>query len=251
MRTTTTRDAFLSSRGLLCKPFSASEQRARARHSSHLSSSLCPWSEEASRAPEEAGADNEKANVVIVPVAFFFLLRPIAVVAHPLSLDLNLNLKLLSDKRRFLHGGLVPIDPMTPDVRQACSKRAFDGQVRKWRRMLHEWDPEGEGGEEENNGAATTTAAAGEGKASGAATATATTPGVGPLVSPGTKRNASFNAARTPASAVHPRKQRARGGAGGAGKEEEGDGKASAGTGTGIFADAVLVSAEEATAAAP
>ncbi|PRW32578.1 Oocyte-specific histone RNA stem-loop-binding 2 [Chlorella sorokiniana] len=34
--------------------------------------------------------------------------------------------------------------PITPDVHQVCSKRAFDGQVKKWRRMLHEWDlPEG------------------------------------------------------------------------------------------------------------
>lgn len=30
--------------------------------------------------------------------------------------------------------------PRTPDVYQKCSKRAFDGQVRKWRRRLHEWD---------------------------------------------------------------------------------------------------------------
>lgn len=30
--------------------------------------------------------------------------------------------------------------PHTPDVHQKCSKRAFDGQVRKWRRLLHEWD---------------------------------------------------------------------------------------------------------------
>ena len=26
-------------------------------------------------------------------------------------------------------------------MRQLCSKRAFDGQVRKWRRMLHRYDP--------------------------------------------------------------------------------------------------------------
>jgi hypothetical protein len=29
---------------------------------------------------------------------------------------------------------------MTPDVHQHCSKRGFDGQVRKWRRALHQWD---------------------------------------------------------------------------------------------------------------
>lgn len=134
---------------------------------------------------------------------------------------------------------------MTPDIRQACSKRAFDGQVRKWRRMLHEWDPEGEAGERENPNKA---------EAAAATTATAdaaTTPG-GLLVSPGTKRNAS-NASRTPASAMHPRKQRARGGKGGELEEEEGKngrkaGSGGGGDGGGIFADAVLVSADEAAA---
>lgn len=32
-------------------------------------------------------------------------------------------------------------DPWTPDVHQVCSKRAFEGQVKKWRRQLHAWDP--------------------------------------------------------------------------------------------------------------
>ena len=37
--------------------------------------------------------------------------------------------------------------PRTPDVHKKCSKRAFDGQVRSWRRKLHEWDlPEREDG---------------------------------------------------------------------------------------------------------
>lgn len=30
--------------------------------------------------------------------------------------------------------------PKTPDVRKKCSKRAFAGLVRVWRRRLHEWD---------------------------------------------------------------------------------------------------------------
>lgn len=74
----------------------------------------------------------------------------------------------------MLHGGLVPVDPVTPDIHQACSKRAFDGQVRKWRRMLHAWDvPEDE--------------------------TAATDPPAAALTSPGgTKRGAS---ARTPATA--------------------------------------------------
>lgn len=33
--------------------------------------------------------------------------------------------------------------PRTPDKFQVCSKRSWDGQVRKWRRLLHEWDPVG------------------------------------------------------------------------------------------------------------
>ena len=45
------------------------------------------------------------------------------------------------ERRRCKDGGLIPIDPITPDIRQVCSKRAFDGQVRKWRRMLHHYDP--------------------------------------------------------------------------------------------------------------
>lgn len=32
--------------------------------------------------------------------------------------------------------------PRTPDKHQVCSKRSWDGQVRKWRRSLHRWDPE-------------------------------------------------------------------------------------------------------------
>ncbi len=32
-------------------------------------------------------------------------------------------------------------DPRTPEKLQKCSKRSWDGQVRKWRRQLHLWDP--------------------------------------------------------------------------------------------------------------
>jgi len=31
-------------------------------------------------------------------------------------------------------------DPATPDAHQNCSKRSFDGQIRKWRRALHQFD---------------------------------------------------------------------------------------------------------------
>ena len=32
---------------------------------------------------------------------------------------------------------------MTPDPYQVCSKRSWDGQIRKWRRLLHKYDPQG------------------------------------------------------------------------------------------------------------
>ena len=35
-------------------------------------------------------------------------------------------------------------DPVTPDPRSFCSKRSFDGQIRKWRRELHIYDPTSE-----------------------------------------------------------------------------------------------------------
>jgi len=40
------------------------------------------------------------------------------------------------DKRR-------PEDPRTPDKYRVCSKRSWDGQIRKWRRALHKYDPPG------------------------------------------------------------------------------------------------------------
>eukprot|EP00164_Ancoracysta_twista_P004980 GFYU01006774.1.p1 GENE.GFYU01006774.1~~GFYU01006774.1.p1 ORF type:complete len:289 (-),score=60.07 GFYU01006774.1:392-1258(-) len=39
----------------------------------------------------------------------------------------------------------TPNDPFTPDVRQKMSKRCWDGQVRRWRRELHKYDPVPEG----------------------------------------------------------------------------------------------------------
>jgi histone RNA hairpin-binding protein len=33
--------------------------------------------------------------------------------------------------------------PNTPRITKLCSKRSWDGQVKKWRRQLHLWDPEG------------------------------------------------------------------------------------------------------------
>jgi len=32
-------------------------------------------------------------------------------------------------------------DPKTPDKYQKCSKRSWDGQIKKWRRQLHQHDP--------------------------------------------------------------------------------------------------------------
>jgi len=34
-----------------------------------------------------------------------------------------------------------PWHPQTPDKNKVCSKRSWDGMVRKWRRQLHRYDP--------------------------------------------------------------------------------------------------------------
>ena len=33
-------------------------------------------------------------------------------------------------------------DPQTPDSREMCSKRQFDGKLHKWRKGLHQYDPD-------------------------------------------------------------------------------------------------------------
>mmetsp|Transcript_6611 Transcript_6611/g.11487 ORF Transcript_6611/g.11487 Transcript_6611/m.11487 type:complete len:356 (+) Transcript_6611:56-1123(+) len=38
----------------------------------------------------------------------------------------------------------LPSDPRTPRLDQACSKRAWNGRVRRWRRDLHQFDPQNE-----------------------------------------------------------------------------------------------------------
>ncbi|KAK9851898.1 hypothetical protein WJX84_010169 [Apatococcus fuscideae] len=43
-------------------------------------------------------------------------------------------------KRRRVGFSKPPYDPTTPDPHRVCSKRAFDGEVRAWRRALHRWD---------------------------------------------------------------------------------------------------------------
>ncbi|KAF2070220.1 hypothetical protein CYY_008466 [Polysphondylium violaceum] len=44
-----------------------------------------------------------------------------------------------------------PTDPKTPNKYQICSKRSWDGQVRKWRRLLHQYDPSSAEGKEFND----------------------------------------------------------------------------------------------------
>jgi len=48
------------------------------------------------------------------------------------------------EKRTKMH-------PRIPDINQDCSKRSWDGQVRKWRRQLHAYDPASVDGENESD----------------------------------------------------------------------------------------------------
>ena len=43
---------------------------------------------------------------------------------------------------------VIGLHPRTPNAKKPCSKRSWDGQVRKWRRELHRWD-EGKNGEKD------------------------------------------------------------------------------------------------------
>jgi len=55
---------------------------------------------------------------------------------------LRFRLLVPRDKRRKEH-------PRTPRKEQICSKRSWDGQVKKWRRELHKWDPAQDSGFQE------------------------------------------------------------------------------------------------------
>lgn len=45
-----------------------------------------------------------------------------------------LTLEIIND------GEIQKGDPIMPEVYQICSKRSWDGQVRRWRRKLHKYD---------------------------------------------------------------------------------------------------------------
>eukprot|EP01007_Sphenomonas_quadrangularis_P001571 NODE_256_length_1726_cov_438.782349_g191_i0.p1 GENE.NODE_256_length_1726_cov_438.782349_g191_i0~~NODE_256_length_1726_cov_438.782349_g191_i0.p1 ORF type:complete len:363 (+),score=29.30 NODE_256_length_1726_cov_438.782349_g191_i0:125-1213(+) len=51
--------------------------------------------------------------------------------------DGHRNFRRIMEKEPWLLRGCVPIQP---SVLQKCSKRSWDGQIRKWRRMLHMYD---------------------------------------------------------------------------------------------------------------
>jgi len=63
------------------------------------------------------------------------------IAARQKQIDIGMN---TDGYRRFM--ATVPAEsrtkshPRVPDVRQVCSKRSWDGQVRKWRRQLHDYD---------------------------------------------------------------------------------------------------------------
>jgi len=46
------------------------------------------------------------------------------------------------------------VHPKIPDIYQVCSKRSWDGQVRKWRRQLHDFDPTPAAGQDLDDGLA-------------------------------------------------------------------------------------------------
>jgi len=67
--------------------------------------------------------------------------------ARQKQIDIGMN---TDGYRRFIES--VPVEartkahPRVPDITQVCSKRSWDGQVRKWRRQLHDFDsPEAAG----------------------------------------------------------------------------------------------------------
>jgi len=69
------------------------------------------------------------------------------IAARQKQIDIGMN---TDGYRRFTSS--VPVEsrtkahPRVPDVHQVCSKRSWDGQVRKWRRQLHDYDlPEAAG----------------------------------------------------------------------------------------------------------
>jgi len=68
--------------------------------------------------------------------------EPKRLAARQKQIDIGLN---TPGYKRFCE--LVPIEcrkkehPKIPDINQVCSKRSWDGQVRKWRRQLHDYDP--------------------------------------------------------------------------------------------------------------
>eukprot|EP01018_Ginkgo_biloba_P009315 Gb_30655 [translate_table: standard] len=98
--------------------------------------------------------DNEEYR--IVDVSHKFTIRPptSATKEKPLETDAH---KVSQRQKQIDYGKntlgyeqyveLVPRNqrkrchPQTPDIKQVCSKRSWDGQVKKWRRLLHEFDP--------------------------------------------------------------------------------------------------------------
>eukprot|EP01018_Ginkgo_biloba_P038674 Gb_11751 [translate_table: standard] len=98
--------------------------------------------------------DNEEYAIVDVSHKFRIRAPPSATHEKPFETDAH---KLSQRQKQIDYGKntlgyeryveLVPrsqrkrCHPQTPDTKQVCSKRSWDGQVKKWRRLLHEFDP--------------------------------------------------------------------------------------------------------------
>lgn len=53
---------------------------------------------------------------------------------NTLGYERYLELVPRKQRKKYVH-------PRTPDIKQVCSKRSWDGQVKQWRRKLHDFDP--------------------------------------------------------------------------------------------------------------
>lgn len=57
------------------------------------------------------------------------------------SFSFSLCFLLLLSPLHLYSASRLPSHPRTPNIHRNVPKRSMDGQLRQWRRALHEWDP--------------------------------------------------------------------------------------------------------------